>query len=64
MPKDNKLGRVFVFVTEDEGYDPAGTISRKIAACLRAMKIDSYNEQYVVRVTVDKLTEVQEGGDE
>lgn len=45
------------FLTEDEGYDPAGKIAEQVENALRNLrpKLDPYNEQYIVRVTVDKV---------
>lgn len=45
------------FLSEDEGYDLAGAIGEEVEKALWNLrpKLDSYNEQYVVRVTVDKV---------
>lgn len=51
---------VFVHVTEDEGWNPESTftdiLERKVNK-LGLKNIDTYNEQYVIRVhiTMDKL---------
>jgi hypothetical protein len=43
------------FVTDDEGYDVLGTVADKIARLFDGVKVDSYNEQYLVRVLVTRL---------
>lgn len=43
------------FLTEDESYMPSEKIASKIEICLEELEMDTYNEEYVVRVTVDKV---------
>lgn len=44
-------------MTEDEGWNLAFGIASQIREHLKRLKLDSYNNQYVVRVTVDQVDE-------
>lgn len=47
------------FLSEDEGYDLSGKLSRAVEAALDKVKLDPYNHQYVLRVTLDQIDEAQ-----
>lgn len=43
------------FLTEDEQYDIPSNVSGQVEEFLSELKFDSYNEIYVIRITVDKI---------
>ncbi len=43
------------FTTDDEEWNPPRRIAQKIEDLLGALAMDTYNEEYVVRITVDKV---------
>lgn len=45
------------FITEYEGYNVAGKIASKIERVLEQVCKDTYNNQYVVTVTVRRLAD-------
>ena len=51
-------------VTEDEGFEIAGTVADAVRTWLEELKIDSYNEQYSIRVTVDRIDDLLRKQDE
>jgi hypothetical protein len=53
IPNDTVLDKVMV--TEDEGTSVPWKVGQWVEAHIAALGIDSYNEQYVVRLTVTKL---------
>jgi len=44
-------------VTEDEQCSPARGLAEQIEAVLEDLEMDTYNKQYVVRLTVDQVDE-------
>lgn len=54
------------WLTEDEAFNAEGFISDQLECALNNLKLDTYNHQYVVRVTVDQVNpaETQEETDE
>ena len=53
-----------VIVTHDEQYNPASDITGLIENILRSVNMDTYNEQYVVHLTVDKVDKIECGEDD
>ena len=54
-------------VTEDEEFNPAAKIATLVEYMLeRQLQLDTYNNEYVIRITVDKVDHVPEtnGGDD
>lgn len=45
------------WTTEDEGYLEEDRIADAVLDELRALKLDTYNSIYVVRITVDRVDE-------
>lgn len=45
------------FLTEDEQYNAASCLGEQVAEALETLDLDTYNKQYVVRVTVDVVDE-------
>lgn len=43
------------FLAEDEGWNLPVSISRQIVSHLRSLRMDSYNNKYVIRLTVDVI---------
>lgn len=49
------------FLTEDEQFNPQSVIAEAVESCLRAVKMDTYNARYVIRITVDEVDDVEGG---
>lgn len=43
------------WISEDEGTFPEARIAEQIEAKLKTLNLDPYNQQYVIRLTVDKV---------
>ena len=52
------------FMTSDEECNAESRIADHIETCLGNLKLDTINELYVVRVTVDKMDEPEDSEDD
>jgi hypothetical protein len=52
------------FLTQDEQYGPASAVASKVEVLLKRLTMDTYNHQYVIRITVDVVDDVTVKEDE
>jgi hypothetical protein len=45
-----------VYLTQDEEYNVPGHIADKVRRFLETLQLDTYNQRYVIKVTVDKVS--------
>jgi hypothetical protein len=45
-----------LYLTQDEEYNAPGHIADKVRRFLETLQLDTYNERYVVKITVDKVS--------
>lgn len=45
-----------VYLTQDEEYNVSGHIAEKVRRFLETLQLDTYNERYVVKITVDQVS--------
>lgn len=55
LNEDSRLG-TRVYLTEDEEYGVPSHIADKVQRFLETLQLDTYNERYVVKITVDKVS--------
>jgi hypothetical protein len=45
-----------LYLTQDEEYNVPGHIADKVRRFLETLQLDTYNERYVIKVTVDQMS--------
>jgi hypothetical protein len=47
-----------VYLTQDEEYNVPSHIAEKVRRFLETLQLDTYNERYVIKVSVDQVSPV------
>jgi hypothetical protein len=55
-PNERLMLATRVYLTQDEEYNVSGHIADKVRRFLETFQLDTYNERYVIEVTVDKVS--------
>jgi hypothetical protein len=55
-PRERSTLGTRVYLTQDEEWNVSSHIAEKVQRFLETLQLDTYNERYVIKVTVDQVS--------